>query len=137
MQNNVHAENQFKHEIKTSRLEEYHHPMSKWIHIAYSSPKPRSSRMYQQLITNFNKITKEENKKPSKRVVEKEVPIQVAWEKHVHLLSWQRFRNFDSLQERSNNYLSNILKFSLTLEYSEFEDSRTFLTNQDVPHEVF
>ena len=104
----MHSRNKFKHEIKTSRLEDYNHPMSKWMHIAYSSPKPRTSKMYQQLIVNFNKITREENKKPNKRIVEKEVPFQVACEKHAHLLSCQKFRNFDSLQERSN-VLNNII----------------------------
>ena len=63
---------------KPKNLRDYHHPMSKWMHIAYSSPKPRSSRMYQELIANYNLVSKEEAKRLHHKIEEKEVPFQVA-----------------------------------------------------------
>jgi len=86
---------------KSKKLDDYHHPMSKWMHVVYSSPAPRSSPMYQQLLTNFQKVAFKESQEASKKVLNN-APFRVAWEEHAHLLNDGPSRELDSLQEKSN-----------------------------------
>jgi hypothetical protein len=64
--------------LKTKRVSEYKHPMSKWMHVAYASPKPMSSTMYQELNANIQKAAFGDTKKTQHYVIEKEVPFRVA-----------------------------------------------------------
>lgn len=87
--------------LKTKRVTEYKHPMSKWMQVAYASPKPMPNRQYQELFTNYQKAAFEDVKKSRQYVIEKEVPFRVACEQHAHLLHDHNNRNYESLQEKS------------------------------------
>jgi hypothetical protein len=87
-------------QLKTKRVTKYKHPMSKWMQVAYASPKPMPNREYQELFTNYQKAAYEDVKKSRQYVIEKEVPFRVACEQHAHLLYDQKNPNYESLQEK-------------------------------------
>lgn len=91
----------FRKAPKVKKIQEYNHPMSKWMHIAYASPKPASSRVYKEVLNNYNKVAYEENKQVNPKVIEKEVPFQIACHQHAHLLAGcSKLKDYDSLQEK-------------------------------------
>lgn len=81
-------------------VKNYNHPMSKWMHIAYSSPKPNSSRVYQELRDNYNQAVMRDNERFGKKTIEKEAPFKVVWLEHAELLAGSKI-NFDSIQSKS------------------------------------
>ncbi|CAI2379421.1 unnamed protein product [Moneuplotes crassus] len=49
-----------RRKIKINKLSEYKHPMGKWAHLAYCSPKPGMNKYLSKIVRNLHKIDKDE-----------------------------------------------------------------------------